>query len=324
MKSLIKVFQKKYPEISIYDFDYGKSEKNNISIPAFDDSFKWNFERIKVLIGQGKLICRLNTTETSLFATDVGNRGNSSENSQIITISDHEEYHIEHPNEQITSETGDQNEILKSSSNQPVLANVNSTNPSSIQSGSREAELEELVHDLLTEQDSRTGMFQSLQDALKYLKSKMSDESEKLKVDEEDVLSDALTYFKNPIINIHKLLQVLYRGQPAIDTDGVCWQFFKTVYEQILSGADAIPLLFEGDAAKLAIFNTHTAISEIMVAIDKIMAHSIVQLGIGAGFFPTAAYMYICSGDFSTAMPFINVATLTSRTKYFLGKVCWL
>ena len=222
MKSLVKVFQKKYPEISIYDFDYGKNEKNNISIPAFDDSFKWNFERIKVLIGQGKLICRLNTTETSLFATDVGNRGNSSENSQIITISDHEEYHIEHPNEQITSETGDQNETLESSSNQPVLANVNSTNPSSIQSGSREAELEELVHDLLTEQDSRTGMFQSLQDALKYLKSKMSDESEKLKVDEEDVLSDALTYFKNPIINIHKLLQVLYRGQPAIDTDGVC------------------------------------------------------------------------------------------------------
>ena len=102
------------------------------------------------MIGQGKLICRLNTTETSLFATDVGNRGNSSENSQIITISDHEEYHIEHPNEQITSETGDQNGTLESSSNQPVLANVNSTNPSSIQSGSREAELEELVHDLLT------------------------------------------------------------------------------------------------------------------------------------------------------------------------------
>ena len=128
-------------------------------IPTVDDSFKWNFEGIKVLIGQGKLICRLNTTETSLFATDVGNRGNSSENSQIITISDHEEYHIEHPNEQITSETGDQNGTLESSSNQPVLANVNSTNPSSIQSGSRDVELEELVHDLLTEQDSRTGIF---------------------------------------------------------------------------------------------------------------------------------------------------------------------
>ena len=174
------------------------------------------------MIGQGKLICRLNTTETSLFATVVGNRGNSSENSQIIAISGHEEYHIEHPNEQIISETGDQNEILESSSNQPVLANVNSTNASSIQIRSREAELEELVHDLLTEQDSSTGIFQSLQDALKYLNSKMSDQSEKLKVDEEDVLSDALTYFKNPSININKPLQVRYRGQPAIDTGGVC------------------------------------------------------------------------------------------------------
>ena len=45
--------------------------------------------------------------------------GNSSENSQIITVSDNEEYHIDHPNEQITSETGDQNETLESSSNQP-------------------------------------------------------------------------------------------------------------------------------------------------------------------------------------------------------------
>ena len=320
-ESFFQVFQKKYPEISIYDFDHVKREKNNISIPTVDDSFKWNFKGIKFLIGligQGKLICRLNAIETRLFATDVRNRGNSSENSQIITISDHEEHHIEHPNEQTTSETGDQNETLESSLNQPILANVNSTYPSSIQSGSREAELEELVHDLLTEQYSKTGMFQSLQDALKYLKSKMIDESEKLKVNEEGVLSDPLTYFKNPSINIHTPLQVRYRGQPAIDTGGVCRQFFTTVYEQILSETDGIPPLFEGDAAKLPIFNTHTAVSEIMVAIGKIMAHSIVQLGIGPGFFPTAAYMYICSGDFSTAIAFINVDTTTSRTKYFL------
>ena len=128
-----------------------------------------------------------------------------------------------------------------------------------------------MVHDLLTEQDGRTGMFQSLQDALKYLKSKMSHESEKLKG-----LSDVLTHFKNLSINILKALQVCYRGQPAIDTGGVCQQFFTTVYQQILSGADGIPPLFEGDAAKLPIFNTHTAVSEIMVAIGKIMAHSIV------------------------------------------------
>ena len=68
----------------------------------------------------------------------------------------------------------------------------------------------------------------------------------------------------------------------------------------------------------------HTAVSEIMVAIGKIMAHSIVQLGIGPGFFPTAAYIYICSGDFSTVIPFINVDAATPRIKYFLDKVSWL
>ena len=112
----------------------------------------------------------------------------------------------------------------------------------------------------------------------------MSDESENPKVN-EDILSDALAYFKNPSINVHKPLQMRYKGQPVIDTGEVCRQFFTTVYEQILSGADGIPPLFEGDAAKLPIFNTHTAVSEVMVAIGKIMAHSIVQLGIGPGFF---------------------------------------
>ena len=41
---------------------------------------------------------------------------------------------------------------------------------------------------------------------------------------------------------------------------------------------DEITPLFEVDAAKLLIFNTHTAVCEIMVAIGTIMAHSIVQL----------------------------------------------
>ena len=55
----------------------------------------------------------------------------------------------------------------------------------------------------------------------------------KLKVDEKDNLSDALTYFKNPSIN-YKPLQVCYRGQPANDTGKLCRQFFPTVHEQTL------------------------------------------------------------------------------------------
>ena len=57
------------------------------------------------------------------------------------------------------------------------------------------------------------------------------------------------------------LLQVPYRGQPAIDTGGVCRQIFTTVYEQILSEADGIPALFEGGAVKVPMSNTDTAVS---------------------------------------------------------------
>ena len=257
------------------------------------------------MIGQGKLICRLNTTETSLFATDVGNRGNSSENSQIITIRNHDEYNIEHLNEQITSEMGDQDETPESSSNQLVLTNVNLTNPSSIQSESRVAELEELVHDLSTDQDSRIGMFQSLQDALKYLKSKMSDDSEKLKLDEEDVLSDVLTYLKNSSITFISHYKCVTEGNQPL----ILVEFIDSSSQQYMNKYCLVQMKFHPYLKVMLpsypyLIHTLQLVSEIMEAIGKIMAHFIVQLGIVPGFFPTAAYMCICSGDSSTTIPF--------------------
>ena len=55
-----------------------------------------------------------------------------------------------------------------------------------------------------------------------------------------------------------------------------------------------------------------------MVAIGKIMEHSIVQLPHVFGDYSTTS---TCFGDYSTTIPFKNLDATTSRTKYFLDKV---
>ena len=55
------------------------------------------------------------------------------------------------------------------------------------------------------------------------------------------------------------------------------WQSLSTVLHNS-TWTNIIPPLYEDDASKLLIFNSHTAVSEIMVAIGTIMAHYIVQL----------------------------------------------
>ena len=55
---LTDIFKIKYPLITPSDFEFVKKEKNVISMPATQRGFKWTYDAIKTLIGQGKLYCR--------------------------------------------------------------------------------------------------------------------------------------------------------------------------------------------------------------------------------------------------------------------------
>lgn len=55
----------------------------------------------------------------------------------------------------------------------------------------------------------------------------MSTQKEKIRVDEEDILNDAMAYFKDPSFDPTRRLRVLYTGQPAVDTGGVTRHFFS-------------------------------------------------------------------------------------------------
>ena len=57
--NIIELFNKKYPEIKVDDFTYLKRERQKLSVPLVPNDWEWNFENLKLLMGQGKLYCRL-------------------------------------------------------------------------------------------------------------------------------------------------------------------------------------------------------------------------------------------------------------------------
>ena len=96
---------------------------------------------------------------------------------------------------------------------------------------------------------------------------------EKLRVDEEDLLNDAITYYKDSDFNPANKLQIVYTNQPAADTGGVVHQF----YTQLL--AAIIDSFFQGHEYRSPIYNSDTIASGLMKLVGTIIVHSILQGG---------------------------------------------
>lgn len=60
-----------------------------------------------------------------------------------------------------------------------------------------------------------------LSSELKNIQRKMSDDKVKLRIDEEDLLEDAMVYYKGAEFDPTKRLRIVYTGQSAVDTGGV-------------------------------------------------------------------------------------------------------
>lgn len=83
----------------------------------------------------------------------------------------------------------------------------------------------ELFHSILEEMNDKTDE-ERLAFELRNLSRKMSTEKVKLKIDEEDLLEDAIYFYKSPDFDPEKGLRVIYKGQLAADVGGVTRQFF--------------------------------------------------------------------------------------------------
>ena len=157
----------------------------------------------------------------------------------------------------------------------------------------------------------------SLDEVLKEIQRGFSTQKEKVKVDEEDVLSDALAYYKDPCFDPTKRLRIVYTGQPAVDTGGVSRHFFSQLLQVISE------MFFQGTNYKSPVYNADTVASG-MKYIGTIIVHSILLGGPGFPVFSPSVSRYIATGDINAAMVMLNYGDCSESVKNFLDKVLYV
>lgn len=154
----------------------------------------------------------------------------------------------------------------------------------------------------------------TLEEVIERIQRNFSSDKEKVKVDEDDVLNNALAYCKDGKFDAKKKLRVIYKGQPAADTGGVTRQVFTQVLQEMSQQ------FFHGDTFKTPIYNSNIVVSGIMKLVGTIIAHSILQGGPGLPVFSPSVYYYLATGDFDAAVQMISVSDYTVSTKHFIDQ----
>ena len=133
-------------------------------------------------------------------------------------------------------------------------------------------------------------------------------------MDEDDILNDALAYYKDSKFDARKKLHVVYKGQPAADAGGVTHQFYTQLLQEISQQ------FFQGDTFKTPIYNSNMVVSGIMKLVGTVITHSILQGGPGFPVFSPSVYHYLATGDFDAAVQKISVNDCTVATKHFIDQ----
>ena len=173
----------------------------------------------------------------------------------------------------------------------------------------------ELGESVFLPKDTKTDQVPSLTSLLERLQKKMSNEKEKLKIDEEDLLNDALAFYKDSDFDASKKLRVIYNNQPAADTGGVTRQFFTQLLRQISDE------FFEGDGYKRPIYNSQVVASGMMKLCGTIIVHSILQGGPGLPIFSPSVYYYLATGDSDAAIKRMTVNDCSLRVQSYINEV---
>lgn len=140
-------------------------------------------------------------------------------------------------------------------------------------------------------------------------------QKEKLKVDEEDLLNDAMTYYKDSDFNPSKRLRIVYTGQAAADTGGVVRHF----YTQLLTAITET--FFQGKEYCSPIYNSDTVASGLMKLVGTIIVHSILQGGPGLPVFSPGIYYYLATGNVEEAIDGLAVIDCSLEMRDFISKV---
>lgn len=131
---------------------------------------------------------------------------------------------------------------------------------------------------------------ESLQAIIEELKKQLNGEKEKVKVEEDDLLNDALTYYKDSEFDPKKKLRIVFKNQPAADTGGVLRQFFTQLLKEISEH------FFFGEKSRRPIYNSDIVSSGMMKLVGTIIVHSVLLAGLGFPVFSRSLYRYLATG----------------------------
>lgn len=125
---------------------------------------------------------------------------------------------------------------------------------------------------------------------------------QKVNINREDLLLDAICYYKDPDFDPRKRMRVCSKDQVALDTGGVLRQFYSDVFVALSQNGDHLKL-FEGEAKRqLQLFRSEHVVSGIFEILGKMIAHSLVQGGPGFPYLALVVYSYISTGDLQAAL----------------------
>ena len=143
------------------------------------------------------------------------------------------------------------------------------------------SELEQFANDWLDKQDSKKPTkFETLDEVLSCLSSQLSDGRERLRVQSEYDLVEALAYYKSIEFDPSISLFIQYKGEAAVDTGGVLKHFFNDAFIQMVDACKEIPQSFIDDNNRKApVFNEPILMFGMMGAVGKIMAQGSAWVG---------------------------------------------
>ena len=123
----------------------------------------------------------------------------------------------------------------------------------------------------------------SLVEIFDRLALKLSGAVLRVKVDEDNLLMQALSIYKDPKFDPTRPLTITFENQPAVDTGCPKRDFCNQLFHGIVtSDGSVLPLMFEGAESRfMPSYNSSVVYSGMMKVVGKIIAHCIVQCGVG-------------------------------------------
>ena len=170
--------------------------------------------------------------------------------------------------------------------------------------------------------EKEESVYPSLANIVKTVGKKLVGRKIKLEVDPDDIINDAISYYKSIDFDPHCPLRIAYRSQLAIDSGGVLRQFFSDLFEKIDEGK--LMVLFEGEIGRrVPTYRPHVVMSGLLEMVGKMIAHSLVQGSPGFPFLANSCYYYLVTGDIMCAMAYSDAWDIPdTHARIVVLKVC--